>query len=135
MRRAETFEVLRGRLSKPCTAGVGYKLRIQKEHSAYQSEAVLAVVRKTVPQATVEQDKENEAVMALNTMQRDGFSTMFQELEDGSPSLGIRSIGVSVATMKDAYIRIYKEWVGGEEDVPIQDEGKLSVFFGLDVRE
>ncbi|KAL1481956.1 hypothetical protein MTO96_034117 [Rhipicephalus appendiculatus] len=90
-------------LKKAC--GVGYKLRIEKERSTYQSQAVLAVVRNAAPEATVEQDKENEAVMSLNTMQRDGFPTMFRELEDGSQRMGVRSIGVSVATMKDAYIR------------------------------
>ncbi|KAH6930165.1 hypothetical protein HPB50_011267 [Hyalomma asiaticum] len=38
-------------------------------------------------------------------MQRDRFPVMFRELEDQSQRLGIASIGVSVATMQDAYVR------------------------------
>ncbi|KAH7951108.1 hypothetical protein HPB52_004739 [Rhipicephalus sanguineus] len=85
--------------------GVGYKLRIEKEQKLFKSEAVLAVVKKTVPQATIEEEKENEAIIALNTMERKKFSALFRELEGGSKSLGIRSTGVTVATMQDAYIK------------------------------
>ncbi|KAL1415399.1 hypothetical protein MTO96_006844 [Rhipicephalus appendiculatus] len=85
--------------------GVGYKLRIQKEPKVFTSAAILAVVKKTVPQATVEEEKENEAIIALNTMERRNFPVMFRQLEDGSKRVGIQSMGVSVATMQDAYIK------------------------------
>ncbi|KAL1477218.1 hypothetical protein MTO96_035917, partial [Rhipicephalus appendiculatus] len=84
--------------------GVGYKLRIEKVQKAFQSEAVLAAVKKTVPQATLEEEKENEAVIALNTMERKNFPALFRRLEGGSKRLGIQSTGVTVATMQDAYI-------------------------------
>ncbi|KAL1484402.1 hypothetical protein MTO96_032608 [Rhipicephalus appendiculatus] len=85
--------------------GVGYKLRIQKEQKVFKSDAVLAVVKNTLPQATVEEEKENEAIVALNTMERGSFPAMFRELEDRSKILGIQSMGVSVATMQDAYVK------------------------------
>ncbi|KAL1477197.1 hypothetical protein MTO96_035931 [Rhipicephalus appendiculatus] len=37
--------------------GVGYKLRIQKQHKVFRSEEVLAVVKNAVPQATIEEEK------------------------------------------------------------------------------
>ncbi|KAL1468857.1 hypothetical protein MTO96_041214 [Rhipicephalus appendiculatus] len=85
--------------------GVGYKLRIQKEEKVFKSDAVLAVVRNTVPQAIIEEEKKNEAIIALNTINRAGFPAMFREIEERSPMLGIKSTGVSVATMHDAYIK------------------------------
>nr|XP_050033430.2 ABC transporter A family member 3-like [Dermacentor andersoni] len=85
--------------------GVGYKLRILKERNAFKSEGVLAVVKKVAPQAAIAEEKENEAIIALNTMRRDGLAAMLLELENGSKKLGIRSIGVTVATMKDAYVK------------------------------
>ncbi|KAH7946427.1 hypothetical protein HPB49_024933 [Dermacentor silvarum] len=91
-------------LETPYDAGVGYKLRILKGRNAFKSEGVLAVVRKVAPQAAVAEEKENESIIALNTMRRDGLAAMFQELEDASQRLGIESIGVTVATMKDAYV-------------------------------
>ncbi|KAL1476470.1 hypothetical protein MTO96_036470 [Rhipicephalus appendiculatus] len=87
------------------SCGVGYKLRMQKEQNVFKSGEVLAVVRKTVPQAIIEEEKENEAIIALNTMERGGFPAMFRELEGTSQMLGIKSTGVSVATMQDAYIK------------------------------
>ncbi|XP_075749336.1 phospholipid-transporting ATPase ABCA3-like [Rhipicephalus microplus] len=103
--------------------GVGYKLRIQKEQKAFKSDAVLALVKKTVPQAIIEDEKENEAIIALHTMEIRGFPAMFRELEGRSKGLGIKSTGVSVATMQDAYVKIYTEWVGGRKDVHIPNAG------------
>ncbi|KAL1475353.1 hypothetical protein MTO96_037348 [Rhipicephalus appendiculatus] len=85
--------------------GVGYKLRIEKEQKVFKSSVVLAVVKKTVPQATIEEEKKNEVIIALNTMERTNFPALFQELEGESINLGIKSTGLTVATMQDAYIK------------------------------
>ncbi|KAH8023696.1 hypothetical protein HPB51_015236 [Rhipicephalus microplus] len=85
--------------------GVGYKLRIEKEQKVFNSEAVLALVKKAVPEATIEEEKENEAIIALHTLEKRTFPAMFRELEDGSKMLGVKSTGVTVATMHDAYVK------------------------------
>ncbi|XP_049520879.1 ATP-binding cassette sub-family A member 17-like [Dermacentor silvarum] len=103
--------------------GVGYKLRISKVPNVFNSKAVLSAILKAAPLAALDDDKDNEAVFALNTMDRDGFVAMFSELEANGPALGIKSIGVTVATMKEAYIKIYKEWVGdAKKDEPPQKD-------------
>ncbi|KAL1473911.1 hypothetical protein MTO96_038379 [Rhipicephalus appendiculatus] len=102
---------------------VGYKLRFQKQQKVFKSKAVLAVVKKSVPKATIEEEKENEAIIALNTMERKNFPALFRVLESGSKRLGIQSTGVTVATMQDAYIKIYKDWVGGQNNEPIGGKG------------
>ncbi|KAH6930076.1 hypothetical protein HPB50_008779 [Hyalomma asiaticum] len=84
--------------------GVGYKLRIQKEQKTFKSDSVMAVVKSSVPQAMVQEEKDNEVVIALNTMKRERFPVMFKALEEGGKKLGIVSIGVSLATMTDAYL-------------------------------
>ncbi|KAH7958270.1 hypothetical protein HPB49_000371 [Dermacentor silvarum] len=85
--------------------GVGYKLRISKKPNAFKSKEVLALARKACPQAIMEEEKDNEAVIAMNTLKRDGFQAMFLEFERKGAALGILSLGVSVATMKDAYLK------------------------------
>ncbi|KAH6929688.1 hypothetical protein HPB50_004758 [Hyalomma asiaticum] len=85
--------------------GVGYKLRIQKVQKDFKSDEVLAVVKKATPQAALDDEKEGEVIIALNSVKRDKFPAMFKELEQGSKRLGIASIGVSLATMMDAYVR------------------------------
>ncbi|KAL3203439.1 hypothetical protein MRX96_011976 [Rhipicephalus microplus] len=102
--------------------GVGYKLRIEKEQKVFSSKAVLDVVKKAVPQATIEEEKENEAIIALHTLERRTFPAVFRELEDGSKMLGVKSTGVTVATMHDAYVKIYTEWVGGRTAEHFLDE-------------
>ncbi|XP_065310568.1 phospholipid-transporting ATPase ABCA3-like isoform X2 [Dermacentor albipictus] len=103
--------------------GVGYKLRISKVPNAFNSKAVLSAILNAAPMAALDDDKDNEAVFALNTMDRNGFADMFNELEAKGPALGIKSIGVTVATMKEAYIKIYKEWVGdAKKDQPPQKD-------------
>ncbi|KAH7960966.1 hypothetical protein HPB49_025412 [Dermacentor silvarum] len=85
--------------------GVGYKLRISKKPNAFKTKEVLALARKACPQAIMEEEKDNEAVIAMNTLKRDGFQAMFLEFERKGAALGILSLGVSVATMKDAYLK------------------------------
>ncbi|KAH6934473.1 hypothetical protein HPB50_024545 [Hyalomma asiaticum] len=102
---------------------VGFRLRISKVPNAFNSKAVLSTILKAAPMATLDDDNENEAVFVLNTMYREGFVDMFSELEANGQTMGIKNIGVSVATMKEAYIKIYKEWVGdAKKDLPPQKE-------------
>ncbi|XP_065310534.1 phospholipid-transporting ATPase ABCA3-like isoform X3 [Dermacentor albipictus] len=96
--------------------GVGYKLRISKRPDAFRAKEVLAVAQRACPSANVEEDKDDEAVIAMNTLKRDGFQAMFLELEREGAALGILSLGVSVATMKDAYLRIYDIWAEGAKE-------------------
>ncbi|XP_049271125.1 phospholipid-transporting ATPase ABCA7, partial [Rhipicephalus sanguineus] len=84
--------------------GVGFKIRITKVPNAFSSKEVLSTILKTAPKTTLDDDNDNETVYALHTMGRGGFVGMFRELESGSKSMGIKDIGVSVATMKEAYI-------------------------------
>ncbi|KAH7956818.1 hypothetical protein HPB52_012816 [Rhipicephalus sanguineus] len=86
-------------------SGVGYKVRFWKVPGAFKTNEVLAVTRTACPRAVIEEDKENETVIATNTLKRDGFQAMFHELETKGAALGIRSMGVSVATVKDAYLK------------------------------
>ncbi|KAH9376733.1 hypothetical protein HPB48_010971 [Haemaphysalis longicornis] len=86
--------------------GVGYELNIEKAQTGLNVPGVLAVVREVAPEATVKAEKEGEVCIALHTFKRAGFPRMFNVLETkGRTELGVQSLGVSVATMKDAYIK------------------------------
>ncbi|KAH6930228.1 hypothetical protein HPB50_012134 [Hyalomma asiaticum] len=62
--------------------GVGYKLRIKKDQSAFKSEELLAVVRKTVLQAAVEEEKENEATKRMKNGDKSLFFTFYRMTPD-----------------------------------------------------
>ncbi|KAL1413926.1 hypothetical protein MTO96_007975 [Rhipicephalus appendiculatus] len=94
------------------------RIRFWKVPGAFKANEVLAVTKKACPLAAIEEDKENEAIIAMNTLKRDGFPAMFRDLETKSAKFGIRSIGVSVATVKDAYLKIYNIWAEGAK-VPV----------------
>ncbi|KAH9377127.1 hypothetical protein HPB48_008270 [Haemaphysalis longicornis] len=90
-------------LKKAC--GVGYKIALMKAPSDFNLEGALAEIRKTVPLAEVEADKQGEATIALKTLDITGFPAMFKALEQSSKQLGIATIGVTVASMKDVYLK------------------------------
>lgn len=85
--------------------GVGYQVRIEKRRQRFDLSKIMSVIRKTVPKAQVEDDKQRDVTISLNTLKYDGFHSMFKELETRSTALGIETIGVKVATMKDLYIK------------------------------
>ncbi|KAH7940085.1 hypothetical protein HPB52_021080 [Rhipicephalus sanguineus] len=74
---------------------------------------VMGVVQKTIPHAVVDDDKHEEVCIALGTMENKQFPGMFKTLESSMGRLGISSIGVSVASMKDVYLKINMDWAPG----------------------
>ncbi|KAH7975581.1 hypothetical protein HPB52_003531 [Rhipicephalus sanguineus] len=88
------------------TAGVGYKIRLAKSPCVpFQKTEVLSIVHKYVPGAEVLSDVSTQATIALHTVVSDGFDRLFRELESAGAQLGIRSIGLSVCTLKDIYLK------------------------------
>ncbi|XP_054930125.1 phospholipid-transporting ATPase ABCA3-like [Dermacentor andersoni] len=89
---------------------VGYKLSIGKAQQGFQIASVLQLVRQTAPLATVENERSGDVTISLHTFNCDGFENMFWQLEYGAKRLGITGVGVTVATMTDAYLKISREW-------------------------
>ncbi|XP_077492386.1 phospholipid-transporting ATPase ABCA3-like [Amblyomma americanum] len=109
-------------LKKAC--GVGYKLILEKVPKAFNLQKVFGVVEKVVPTATVEDEKKGEVTIALKTLDHSGFPVMFETLEGASQKLGIGSIGVSVSSMKDVYLKINLDWApeGKAQEVPVDEK-------------
>ncbi|KAK8758806.1 hypothetical protein V5799_003566 [Amblyomma americanum] len=90
--------------------GVGYKLKVGKAEKGFQKDNVLTVVRQAAPQAVVEEERNNDVIIALRTFDCEGFASMFRQLELGAQRLGISGVGVTAATMADAYIKTITGW-------------------------
>ncbi|KAH7994259.1 hypothetical protein HPB51_026442 [Rhipicephalus microplus] len=98
-------------LKKAC--GVGYKVTFTKVPQVFKLHDAMAVVQRTIPHAVVDDDKKEEVCIALGTMENENFPRMFRMLEGSMKRLGISSIGVSVASMKDVYLKINMDWAPG----------------------
>ncbi|XP_065282736.1 phospholipid-transporting ATPase ABCA3-like [Dermacentor albipictus] len=109
-------------LKKAC--GVGYKVTFTKVPKAFKLDEAMAIIQKTTPLALVDDDKKEQVSITLGTMDPTGFPAMFHELEKSLKKLGIASIGVTVASMKDVYLKINFDWAPGgkgRED-PVEEE-------------
>ncbi|XP_077550794.1 phospholipid-transporting ATPase ABCA3-like [Haemaphysalis longicornis] len=101
-------------LKKAC--GVGYKISLVKAPTGFNLQGVLADIRKTAPNAEVEDEKQSQVIIALRTLNNTGFPAMFKTLEASKETLGFESMGVTVASMKDVYLKINMDWApGGKE--------------------
>ncbi|XP_070382190.1 phospholipid-transporting ATPase ABCA3-like isoform X2 [Dermacentor albipictus] len=98
-------------LKKAC--GVGYKLTLSKVKNAFKLHDVMHIVRKTTRAAVVDDEKQEEVSVALGTLDIKGFPAMFRTLESSLEKLGIAGIGVTVASMKDVYLKINLDWAPG----------------------
>ncbi|KAL1445523.1 hypothetical protein MTO96_044973, partial [Rhipicephalus appendiculatus] len=90
-------------LKKAC--GVGYKVTLTKVTHAFDLKSVMSIIHKTTPEAVVDDDKLEEVSIALGTLEHDHFPEMFKTLESSVEQLGIAGIGVTVASMKDVYLK------------------------------
>ncbi|KAK8758498.1 hypothetical protein V5799_003869 [Amblyomma americanum] len=90
--------------------GVGYKMSLAKSPSVpFQHRSVLYIVKKCAPEAEILSDSSTMSVIALHTVLTQGFDRMFRDLESRSQELGIRSIGLTVSTLKDIYLK-FEAW-------------------------
>ncbi|KAH7959387.1 hypothetical protein HPB49_010795 [Dermacentor silvarum] len=86
--------------------GVGYKVSLKKSTRApFQKQQVLSILRRYVPSAELLHDEPEHATIGLHTVVSKDFDRMFRELERAGARLGIRSIGLTVSTLKDIYLK------------------------------
>ncbi|KAL1477381.1 hypothetical protein MTO96_035774 [Rhipicephalus appendiculatus] len=107
-------------LKKAC--GVGYKVTLTKVTHAFDLKSVMSIIHKTTPEAVVDDDKLEEVSIALGTLEHHHFPEMFKALESSVEQLGIAGIGVTVASMKDVYLKINMDWAPGgkEREKPVE---------------
>ncbi|KAL3206500.1 hypothetical protein MRX96_040004 [Rhipicephalus microplus] len=87
--------------------GVGYKVRLKKSAKVpFQEQHALSILRRYAPSAEVLDDHPSQAIVGLHTVVSKDFDRMFHELERASFHLGIRSIGLTVSTLKDIYLKL-----------------------------
>ncbi|KAH7970410.1 hypothetical protein HPB49_006713 [Dermacentor silvarum] len=109
-------------LKKAC--GVGYKVTFSKVPHAFKLDEVMHIVRKTTPAAVIDDEKQEEVSIALGTLDSKEFPAMFKKLESSLQRLGIAGMGVTVASMKDVYLKINLDWAPGGKDRERPVEGK-----------
>ncbi|XP_077494076.1 phospholipid-transporting ATPase ABCA3-like [Amblyomma americanum] len=114
-------------LKRAC--GVGYKLTLVKVPNVFNLNGVNALVRETAPTAEVDEDKQQETVITLHTLDHKNFPQMFEVLEGSADRLGIAKMGVTVASMKDVYLKINMDWAPGgkQRDQPVDESDIAAV--------
>ncbi|KAH7963840.1 hypothetical protein HPB52_023644 [Rhipicephalus sanguineus] len=95
---------------------VGYTISVNTESTNFDLKETLHIIQQTAPHAVLQDTKQGTTTLALQTIEHKGFAEMFKKLEEESERLGIKSFGVSVATMTDAYIKINNLWVPHDAD-------------------
>ncbi|KAH7965090.1 hypothetical protein HPB49_003304 [Dermacentor silvarum] len=86
--------------------GAGYRVHITRKPSvAFQLYDIMHIIKSTVPEAEVRRHRPSEVTVALHVLECAGFEHMFAQLEEQSDVLGIDSIGVSVATIQDVFVK------------------------------
>ncbi|KAL3211598.1 hypothetical protein MRX96_052003 [Rhipicephalus microplus] len=114
-------------LKKAC--GVGYKLTLTKVPHAFNLHSVMSIIHETTPEAAVDDDKLEEVSIALGTLEHHSFPKMFKVLENSVEQFGIAGIGVTVASMKDVYLKINMDWAPGgkEREKPVEENDIVTV--------
>lgn len=85
--------------------GTGYRMRIAKGSSC-SLEVVTEKVTSAIPAAQLTSDIGHEAMFNLGFPPASDVIPLLKNLEQSKESLGINSLGISVTTMEDVFIRV-----------------------------
>ncbi|XP_064472529.1 phospholipid-transporting ATPase ABCA1-like isoform X2 [Ornithodoros turicata] len=84
--------------------GTGYQIHLARSGNM-KVDMILSIVKQTAPNAEIGSESLTEVTISLGVSDPQGFESMFATLEQQMQNLGIGSIGVTVATMEDVYIK------------------------------
>ncbi|XP_075725901.1 uncharacterized protein LOC142767647 [Rhipicephalus microplus] len=89
----------------------------------------MSIINETTPEAAVDDDKLEEVSIALGTLEHHSFPKMFKALENSVEQFGIAGIGVTVASMKDVYLKINMDWAPGgkEREKPVEENDIFTI--------
>ena len=99
--------------------GTGYYINFEKS-KGFNSKAVLAAVKKTIPSAEIHSETQEGAVINIPFDNERLFPTILKELDAGKEQLCIKNYGLSLTTLEDVFIRMGTE----KETSSSQDEEK-----------
>ncbi|CAG2107830.1 unnamed protein product [Medioppia subpectinata] len=101
--------------------GAGYHLRIAKNRE-FNSQSVLNIIRKTMPNADIKSEINSEIIYSLeDSDERERIDTqsqtngqliqLFTHLESRKHELNIETYGLTVTTMEDVFLRVGNEYM------------------------
>lgn len=86
--------------------GIGYNLTIVKEDAEFPSKDITDIVKKHVPNGTLDGDISRELKYVLPTGDSPKFEEMFKDLEDNKKKLGISNFGISLSTLEEVFLKV-----------------------------
>ncbi|XP_028967476.1 ATP-binding cassette sub-family A member 1 [Galendromus occidentalis] len=103
----------------------GYKLRVTKIDQNLDPESIVSEIKSLLPESAdkihLVSDMSYEAVINIGFPGSVQMVSLFRQLEDNQQQLGVESLGVSVTTMEDVFLKVGQR----EEDLPVkEDQGK-----------
>ena len=107
--------------------GVGYSLTMSSEsESALDPDDVLPIVKRYVPEAELSSCAPKEIIFKLPFTASDQFPGLFDFVESRGVEYGIGTIGLSVTTLEEVFLRIAINQERPEQSLP-EEEKDLSV--------
>ncbi|EEC08745.1 ABCA5 transporter, putative [Ixodes scapularis] len=87
--------------------GAGYQVRITKRSAGFDLLQIQRIIVATAPEAELVEERAGDVLIRLNVVHFTGFDVMFRALEEKKDQLGIETIGVTLSTIEDVYIKIH----------------------------
>jgi len=85
--------------------GSGYRLIVVKAPTC-DSSIILEVLSRYAPDVTIETEEQLEIIFVLNDAYIDKFESIFKHLEENATNLGIESLGCSLATLEEVFLKV-----------------------------
>ena len=94
--------------------GIGYHMSVAKEEGA-NDEAILAVVKKHVPAAVMEESSKTAVMVNLPRDSTATFGAILEELDGSKETLHISSAGVAATSLEEVFVNLASEEEKKEE--------------------
>uniref|UniRef100_A0A8C9DPX7 ABC transporter domain-containing protein n=1 Tax=Prolemur simus TaxID=1328070 RepID=A0A8C9DPX7_PROSS len=114
--------------------GAGYHIVMEREPHC-DVEEISATIHCHVPDATLDKNIGAELSYILPKEYTQRFEALFNDLEKKQKELGITSFGVSITTMEEVFLKVYKLADSQRNTQPIQSPSLKSQNIGQDKKQ
>ena len=112
-----------------------YRLLMDKDEKKYSGDQVLTFLKTYVQQVRLERESVGELIYGIKRGQSKQVEELIINLDRNKIDLGIKSYGLSMATIEDVFLKLIEEEEekqGEQMKEDLNSQGKMKIFFSFD---
>ena len=102
-----------------------YRLMIDKDEKRCSNDQLMNFLTSHIQQVRLERESVGELIYGIKRGQSKQVEQLIENLDQNKTDLGIKSYGLSMATIEDVFLKLIEEEERGQVKEELNEEGKI----------